>query len=522
MTRDVILRRIPLILVLGPWFVLGVAHSQITTPVLNIQDSSGDSATLPLLQVQGGSTSSTRGIEVDGHATGTLGTAPTFPYISSPGFGGLSLLQLDKVMGDTAGVASPFLSLCAQQVINSSTTPECWYFQVNGGNGNNVPDVLILNRTSTQSNVTLQVPAALNFAAGDSMNGGQLTVGSVPSSAASLLNKPVTIIGGFTSSTSGIAGSLQLFPGFLNSTNTLLSGSTEGPLQIGMAVKGSDNVNNPNKLACYTSTAQTAGQCTSVTSPLLGVYFTTFACNPVTGQCSTGNSSAVITPPGRATVASASAASWNVGTPVCRDSGANAAFAVASSGSACPIGQAVGVAVGDSGSGTTHVVDLDFSDQGFGSHGNSTNVQLSDGTGGSGNFAKFDSAGNVTDSGVSSTANQILNIQGNLSAITGNGALRDLFTYTLPANTFTASGQQIDIAWCAVHTGTSSVAWQMTIGSINHILNVGSSGTAPTCGTTQNRDVRNVRCGIRTGSDMDGVQEQFRHLLGVGLRFRLT
>lgn len=123
---------------------------------------------------------------------------------------------------------------------------------------------------------------------------------------------------------------------------------------------------NQNLLACYTST-QTAAPCNDVTSPLLGVYLVTFAQCPGT-NCGSGGSSAVITPPGRAVVASNASASWSAGQEICRDP-SNPSEAIASSSGACPLGQAVGVAVGDAGSSTSHTVDLNFSDQGVGSSG---------------------------------------------------------------------------------------------------------------------------------------------------------
>ncbi|MGA7219205.1 MAG: hypothetical protein WBX38_12860 [Candidatus Sulfotelmatobacter sp.] len=210
----------------------------------------------------------------------------------------------------------------------------------------------------------MQVPGALNFAAGDGANGGQLTIGSVPSSAVDLSAKPVTIVGGFTTSNvigppSSKAGALQLFPGFLNST-TPNSNATilEGPLQIGMAVKGNQA---DGLLACYTTTAQTATACTDVKSALLGVYFTV-------GNGSTHGSNGVITPPGRASVTSNSSTTWTAGNEICRDP-SNPSEAIAATSGACPLGQAVGVAAGDSGSGTSHLVDLDFSNQGVGASG---------------------------------------------------------------------------------------------------------------------------------------------------------
>jgi hypothetical protein len=482
-----------LILVLCMPLASVVGQSSIPNPILNVQDSAGDGAAQPLVQVQGGSTASTLGVVVTSQATGAVYTGNIFTTISGitgTGFGGLSLAQLGT--STTTGVSSPFLSLCAQQVFSSTPTPECWSFQVLGGASPNTQDILQLSHTSPQTNLTLQVPNALNFAAGDSAHGGQLTISGVPTISNPDLSKyPITIVGGFTGdnlSSTANAAVLQLFPGFLNNPSPNMAATAlEGALQIGMAVKGYSS-SNANLLACYTS-AQMAAPCTGVASPLLGVYLGTFAGCP--SNCSTGGSSPVITPPGRATVTSSSAGKWNAGTPVCRDpSTSHVGLALVESLTSivpCPIGQAVGVAVGDGGSQTTHLVDLDFSDQVVGSHGASTQVQLSDGTGAVGNFAKFDASGNVTDSGVSATANQILNIQGNLSAVTGSSTLQDVFTYALPANTFTASAQEIDISWCTVHSGANAIFWQMTIGSIAHTLTPagGSTGTANTCGTTK-------------------------------------
>ena len=481
-----------LILVVTLTSATAIAQIAIPNPLLVLQDADGDTATLPLLGVYGGAHSSTLGVEIKGQTTtGAPGTAPSLSFIN-PGFGGLSLVQLGTT---STGVSSPFLSLCAQQEISSVLTPECWSFQVSGGNGNNVPDLFALTRTSNQPNVTFQLPYAINLVAGIPTTGGQMTIGAPPSSVADLSKIPITLVGGFTSSisASAIAAPLQLFPGFLKATPPT-AGAQEGALQIGMAVFGAPTLANQYLLACYSAT-QTASPCAGATAPLLGVYLVSFAGCPA--NCGTGGSSAIIAPPSRATVMSnsgSSANAWPAGTPVCRDPNtAEPGLTVIEDPTGmppqpipCPIGQAVGVAVGDTSAASMHVVDLDFSDQGVGSHGNSTIAQLSDGTGGSGNLAKFDSSGNVTDSGVLATANQILNVQGNLSIIMGNGTLRDLFTYTLPANTFASSGQEVDIAWCAVHSGSSSVSWQMTIGSIAHNLSgTGSTGITPTCGTTR-------------------------------------
>lgn len=141
-----------------------------------------------------------------------LTTLSTIMGNGSGGFGGLSLVQLGNT---STGVSSPPLALCAQQDISGTLTPECWYFQVGGGNGTNVPDVFTLARTSTQTNVTFQLPYAINLVAGSSTTGGQMTIGAPPSNVQDLSGIPITLVGGF--STYAIAAAkgapLQIFPG---------------------------------------------------------------------------------------------------------------------------------------------------------------------------------------------------------------------------------------------------------------------------------------------------------------------
>src|ERR1035441_6555767 len=75
---------------------LAAAFGQIPNPVLNVQDSPSDTAVQPLVLVQGGSTSSTLGVEVASQSTGTTNGNPltTLGGIMQTGFGGLSLVQL--------------------------------------------------------------------------------------------------------------------------------------------------------------------------------------------------------------------------------------------------------------------------------------------------------------------------------------------------------------------------------------------------------------------------------------------
>ncbi len=266
-----------------------------------------------------------------------------------------------------------------------TSTPACWNLQVTGTAGLNGQDILQLFRTtaSTATNITLQVPDALNIAAGSIVSGinhaGQLTIGALPSGDTDISSKVVTVVGGFTSSLSSTAKAnpLQLFPGWLSNPNVAAT-ALEGALQIGMMAKGMGSSSTNYLLACYTS-AQTAVPCGTLanppTAPLLGVY-SPLGCNVLTGACSTGGSAAIIAPPSRAFVAQSGtvATTWGAGSPVCRDTTTgNGSFAAVSTTGSCPLGQAVGVAVGDGSSTITqHLVDLDFAPQGTTSSGNAT------------------------------------------------------------------------------------------------------------------------------------------------------
>lgn len=164
------------------------------------------------------------------------------------------------------------------------------------------------------------------------------------------------------------------------------------------------------------SSAQTAVPCNSsmitnpLTAPLLGVY-SPLGCPVSLMSCSTGGSAGVVAPPSRAVVTQApmsSPATWAAGTPVCRDpSSGHESYSVLSTTGSCPIGQAVGVAVGDASSNTIHLVDLDFAPQGTTSSGNSTTyatAAASVATAAAGTVACADGAGNVTTSNCATVA----------------------------------------------------------------------------------------------------------------------
>lgn len=405
-----------LILVLTLACASATAQTPIPSPLLVLQDADGDSASLPLLLVQGGGASSTQGIKVTGQFNMPDGGAIT--TFQPTGFGGITLLQTSKA---TSGAVqgSPIFSICGQQLTGTgsgNSTPACWNLQVTGTGGLNMQDILLLSRTTANStnNITLQVPDALNIApvnfTGTTPHSGQLTIASYPSADTDISGKYVTVVGGFTTSGDSLAKAnpLQLFPGWLQSPNSA-SSALEGALQIGTMVKAGTGSTN-YQLACYSS-AQTAQPCGSLTNPLtaplLGVY-SPLGCPP-TGSCSTGGSAAIVAPPSRAFVAQSGTTSttWTAGTPVCRDTSStlNGSYAAASTTGSCPIGQAVGVAVGDATSTLTmHLVDLDFAPQGTTSSGSGTTyatAAASLATAPSGNLLASDGSGNVGSSGVS-------------------------------------------------------------------------------------------------------------------------
>jgi hypothetical protein len=412
-------------------------------PFLNVLDLSADGSSNPLLLVQGGEAASTQGIEVTSQSLSTA-TGGGIMTPQPTGFGGITLLQTSAATA-TAVQGSPMFSICGQQLTGSgagTSTAACWNWQVTGAAGLNGEDILSLTRTnpSSTTNTTLLGPSALNistgFINGTGNHSGQLTIGALPSGDTDLSADLITVVGGFTTSnnTAAKGNALQLFPGWLSNPNTN-AGALEGPLQIGMVVKGTGSSTTNSLLACYTS-AQTAMPCgtagVALTAPLLGVY-SPLGCDVKTGTCSTGGSAAVVAPPSRAQVAqfSSTATTWSAGTPVCRDpASGHGSYALASATVACPIGQAVGVAVGDSGPLTVHSVDLDFAPQGTTSSGGSTTYATAAASltmAPAGTVACSDGSGNITTSNCATVSTS------------GQGwTMLPTITYTPTANTATA------------------------------------------------------------------------------------
>jgi hypothetical protein len=117
------------ILAVGLISVSAFGQGTIPNPLLILQDSASDGATLPLFSLVGGSGSATQGIQVTSQTTGSGGPLTIF---QPTGYGGVTLLQTGAATSSN-GVDSPQFSTCAQQWTGSGTsTPQCWIFQVKG------------------------------------------------------------------------------------------------------------------------------------------------------------------------------------------------------------------------------------------------------------------------------------------------------------------------------------------------------------------------------------------------------
>ena len=364
-------------------------------PLLSATDALATSSSSSYLAVIQGQLSSDTNIplEITNQAGSTGGGAA--PSLTTP-YGGIDIVQTTQASGGT-NYSSPYLRMCAQEASGAV----CWSAQVLGGTGSSPPNILNWTTNQATGNFTMQVPSAMNFAAGDATNGGQLTIGSTPATATDVTADLITITGADTNSnsTSAHAGPLQLFPGALNNSSPSGSASAlEGLLEVGETVKGTGMI-AAGTLACYNSSStvnnasQTAEECEDITSPLLGVF---------ASIGNTGGSYLVLTPPSRVTADSDSSGQvWKANTPVCRDPSSPSLSKIESPIGPCPMGQAVGVAVGDPNPNpmSSHLVDLDFSDQGVVSSGSTTIYATAASTlttASSGTLACADGSGNVT------------------------------------------------------------------------------------------------------------------------------
>lgn len=365
MKGEVVLRIVPPAVALALAASCMPASAQTgTPPLLNILDFSGDSTAQPLVLVTGAQPSSTLGIEVTSQSVTPAGTAPSLSGIMGSGFGGLSLVQLGGATSST-GQGSPFFSICGQQYGTAGVGgqgPDCWSWQVLGGAGSDPTDVLQLIRTTTTNktfNVTVLFPPSINLATASNPSpinsAGQMTVGPAPYSGPNA-NVPSTFTGAGTSDTTSaaVAGPITVEPGQLLATSPDAA-ALEGALQILQSYRGSNGTMcaNCGRLACPSGTAQSVVLCTTTgqAENWVGVY------NSIVGQVG-----GTITPLryGRVAVKSSSAVTpWTNGDFVCKDD-TTASYSEDNSNTPCPIGESIGIAVGDP-TGTNlsmHLVDL--------------------------------------------------------------------------------------------------------------------------------------------------------------------
>jgi hypothetical protein len=136
--------------------VLTNGSTASNNPFLWLQDASGDTGGVPLLEVTGGQDASTLGIQVTSQANSTLSTiAPVWSTIMPPGYGGLSLLQTSTAT-TSGGVGSPTFAMCANQYGGTgSAGPACWWWQVQGGKLRR--DLTGMGSMGKDARVTLQI-----------------------------------------------------------------------------------------------------------------------------------------------------------------------------------------------------------------------------------------------------------------------------------------------------------------------------------------------------------------------------
>jgi hypothetical protein len=337
---------------------LSAAAQTIPNPLLVLQDSASDGAFLPLLQLQGGAVSSTQGIEVTSQSTLTS-SPPNLSSVMGTGFGGLLLVQNSPAVSG-AGENSPLFCISGNQWNGaaSASVAAVWCLNVKGGGAagtTDSPDVIEWTRpTGTgygnpTGDLTMLWPGAVNLA-----SDGQITVGpNVDTSLGNVSGIPSTFTGQKTQVNSGTvaAGPVTLEPGQLTASS-VPAGATEGPLQILQSyIAGSGASTAVGTLACPVA-AQTVIPCltTGAAENWVGVF------NSIPG--SQGVS---VTPLryGRVPIktAGSTAVTFNAGDFVCKDD-ANASYVVTNSTTPCPVGESIGIAVGDPSSGTSHVVDL--------------------------------------------------------------------------------------------------------------------------------------------------------------------
>ncbi|HEY6271195.1 MAG TPA: hypothetical protein VIX19_04270 [Terriglobales bacterium] len=420
-----------------------------TNPLLTVTDTNSGDTTAAYLTVIESSlgTDKNTPLEIINQATSSGGAVlPSSPVVPA-GFGGIDLVQ-NTAAASLTSESSPALQFMAQVYTGSASIPDVWYFQNQPASGKNNPQqlfALVHSATNANNNLTFQVPAGVNIAAGTPTDASpQLTVGATPSTNQDDLHLvPVTVVGPSTSKSDSTtkAGVTQIWPGFLLHSPNSAATAQEGSLQIGIALKAGTTT-TMGLLACYTA-AQTASACTTTSQPMLGVFFSTNG---------SGDSVVALAPPSRAAITSDSAhgnVQFTAGNPVCRDPN-HQSEVIQKSGSSCGIGQTVGVAVGDPSAGTSHVVDLNFSTQAATASGDQSLYVTGDSdltTGPSGATACMDGSGNMTTTGCGTISNTLLTLYCIGTVTTGATLYMFPGATSTACNSATGSGAMLPITF---------------------------------------------------------------------------
>ncbi len=232
--------------------------------------------------------------------------------------------------------------------------------------GSNAQDIFTWSRptgslANSTGNITMMFPKAINLAAP-----GQMTVGPAPTNTADLSLVLATFTGQKTTATGSAgtprAGSITVQPGLLTALSLSSTDAQEGALQILQGYISMSTADStpptPGLLACPggASSPQTATNCTTTGAAenWIGVF------NSI--QQGSPGVSVVPIRYGRVPILSVTGYTglpFNPGNFVCKDD-ANAAYVISNGTTPCPIGESVGIEVGDySGIGANlHLVDL--------------------------------------------------------------------------------------------------------------------------------------------------------------------
>jgi hypothetical protein len=349
-----------------------------TAPFFTITDFASDGTTSPLLLLTGGQTSSTVGAEITSQSTNMTTTSlPNLGAIMGTGFGGLSLIQTSPATsnGTTGtGQASPFFCISGNQwnglaPPSGASVAAVWCLHVHGDTiaaSKDVQDIIEWTRpTGTgygnpTGDITMLFPGAINLAAA-----GQITVGPNVSSSVDVSTVPSTFTGQKTSNdgSTGVpaAGPITIEPGQLTAGMLMSTGAAglEGPLQILQSyISGPHTI--AGRLACPSGNAQYATVCstTGAAENWVGVF------NSIPGS-----QGVTVTPLryGRVGISSFSPSLvFSGGDFVCKDDTNKDAmnltgFVIDNGNTPCPIGESIGVAVGDPSpalSNNEHLVDV--------------------------------------------------------------------------------------------------------------------------------------------------------------------